>query len=75
MTHDIEFDYKKLRVRIVEKVGSNREMAKLMGITDSAFSRKMRNKVKFTSEDILKMVSILDIASEEIGEYFYTTKN
>lgn len=75
MAHDIEFDYKKLRARIIEKVGSNGEMAKLMGISDASFSRKMNNKVSFTSQDICKIVSILEIATEEIGEYFYTPKN
>lgn len=75
MLHDVEFDYKKLRARIMEKVGSNGKMAEHLGITETSFSRKMNNKVGFSSQDICEMVSVLGISTEEIGDYFFTPKN
>lgn len=68
------FDYSKLKGRIVEKVGSQREMADRLGISKTVFYQKMTGNVRFTTDDISKISSILNIPSSEIGIYFFTPK-
>lgn len=68
------FDYSKLRGRIVEKLGTQREMADRLGISKTVFSQKMTGNVRFTTDDIAKISSILNIPSGEIGIYFFTPK-
>lgn len=75
MLQNIEFDYQKLKKRISEKVGSAREMANILGIAETSFSRKMNNKVGFSTEDIMRMKEILEIETEDIGVYFFTPLN
>ena len=66
------FDYSKLRGRIVEKGYSQQKLAKILGISMQAFSKKMRNTTRFSSDDIIKLVDVLEIHPEEIGAYFFT---
>lgn len=68
------FDYSKLRGRIVEKLGSQRKLADRLGISKTVFSQKMTGNIRFTTDDITKISSILDIPSAEIGVYFFTPK-
>lgn len=68
------FDYSKLRGRIVEKYGSQTAFAKEFGISENSFSLKMNNKSKFSSDDIVKAVELLDIPKSEVGTYFFTPK-
>lgn len=70
----MEFNYSRLSGRIVEKYGTHTAFAKAMGYTKQTFSLKMNNKVRFTSDDIVKAVDLLDILPEEIGVYFFTFK-
>jgi len=70
----VEFDYSKLRGRIIEKYGSQTEFTKAFGVSQNVFSKKMQNKVRFTSDDIMKIIKMLDIAVDEIGLYFFTLK-
>lgn len=74
MTPNIEFDYSKLRGRIVEVLGSIGKLAEEMGISIVALSRKLNNKTDFSTCDILLICQILDIPKEEIGSYFYLEK-
>ena len=68
------FDYSKLRGRIVEKYGSQTVFAKEFGISENSFSLKINNKSKFSSDDIVKAVELLDIPKSEVGIYFFTPK-
>ena len=43
-----KYDYTKLRVRIFEVLGSNKELAKAIGITETALSLKLNNNNYFT---------------------------
>ena len=70
----MSFNYRKLKGRIIEKFGTQREFAKACGISGVAMSMKMNNKMRFTSDDIVKMTDLLDIAKEEIDQYFFTVK-
>lgn len=68
------FDYSKLRGKIVEKYGSQTAFVKAFGVSENVFSQKMNNKVRFTSDDIIKISGMLDISSNEIGVYFFDEK-
>lgn len=66
------FDYRKLKGRIIEKYGSQSNFADAYGISENTLSLKMRNKVRFTSDDIIAISDMLDIPENEIGSYFFT---
>ena len=66
------FDYRKLKGRIIEKYGSQLNFADAYGISENTPSLKMRNKVRFTSDDIIAISDMLDIPENEIGSYFFT---
>ena len=68
----VKFDYSKLRGRIVEKGMTQGKISQDLGISPQAFSKKMQNDVRFTSEDIVALASILEIPAEELGAYFFT---
>lgn len=71
---DVIFDYSKLRGKIRESVGSEKNFARDMGITQQALSSRLNNKTYFTDTEILKSVEVLDIDKADIGEYFFTPK-
>lgn len=68
------FDYSKLRGKIIEKYGSQTAFVREFGVSDNTFSMKMNNKVRFTSDDIIKISSMLGISESQIGIYFFTRK-
>lgn len=68
------FDLSKLRGRIVEKYGSQTSFVHEFGVSENTFSQKMNNKVRFTSDDIMKITDMLGIPKEDIGVYFFTEK-
>lgn len=69
-----KYDYTKLRVRIFEVLGSNKELAKAIGITETALSLKLNNNNYFTMPNITKICEILKISKRDIGTYFFTIK-
>ncbi|MGF7002449.1 plasmid maintenance system antidote protein VapI [Lachnospiraceae bacterium PFB1-21] len=69
------FSYDKLRGKIVEVYGSQLAFAKAFGVSENIVSQKMNNKTRFTSDDIIKIASMLDISKEEIGVYFFCEKS
>lgn len=75
MTQNVAFDFDKLRHRIIEKIGSNRKMADLLGITEVSFSRKINGKTSFSAQDVYTMSELLEISADEIGDYFFVPKN
>ena len=74
MAQNLVFDYKRLRVKVFEELGSNTELAKRMGITKETLSKKMQGHVYFSTIDIIKACDILGIPCEEIGSYFFNIK-
>ena len=63
--------YQKLRGRIVEKFGTQEAFCKELGISSVTMSSRMTGKTGFTYNDIIEWSSLLDIPTEEIGEFFY----
>ncbi len=70
------YEYSKLRGRIIEKLGSLKKYAELLGISDTALSNKLSNKVPFNQDEILRSMEkeVLDIEANEISYYFFTQK-
>lgn len=70
----MNFDFSKLRGRIVEKFGTCENFAAAVGSTKATVSAKLNNRVKITGQDIIKWSrpEILDIAADEYGLYFFT---
>lgn len=66
------FDYSKLKGKIIEKYGSQSLFAKKIGVSKNTLSLKMNNRVRFTSNDIVKITDMLEIPKEEVGTYFFT---
>ena len=64
--------YAKLKGRIVEKYGSQREFAKAIGISEVAMSRKMNCETGFSQKDIIRWADALEINTSDYGAYFFT---
>lgn len=72
----IEFDYSRLRGRIVEKYGSLTAFAEATGKKKSNLSVKLSNKVRITTEEMISWSAPdkLDIAPAEYHIFFLTPK-
>ncbi len=70
------YDYSKLRRRIIEKLGSVKKYAELLEVSDASISSKLNNKIPFSQDEILKSTdaNLLDIDVSEIPTYFFTKK-
>ena len=70
----MEFDYSKLRGRIVEKYGTYVNFFRKLDITEIQASKKLNGKTGFSQEDMVKWSRLLDIASSDIGPFFCALK-
>lgn len=70
----IEFDYSKLRGRIVEKFKTYTAFAEYLGISPQQLSPKLNGTTGITKEDIVEWCEALGISNDEIGLYFFTVK-
>ena len=72
----MEFDYSKLRGRIIEKFGSIKAFAKAYGLSHVTMSNKLNGKVAISMDDIVKMSrpELLDIQPSEFHLYFFVIK-
>ena len=70
------YDYSKLRGRIVEKLGSIKKYAELLKLSDTSISNKLSNKTPFNQDEILRSIEsdVLDIDVVEIPIYFFGQK-
>jgi transcriptional regulator with XRE-family HTH domain len=69
---DPVFDYSKLRGKIVEKNGSQKAFAKLLGINECTLTSRMRGRSEFTQGEIYRSIGILDISPADVKNYFFT---
>ncbi len=72
----MDFDFSKLRGRIIEKFGSIKAFAKAYGLSSVTMSNKLNNKVVISPDDIVRMSSpkFLDIQPSEYHLYFFVVK-
>ena len=66
------YDYSKLRGRIKEKLGTEREFASRIGRTANYVSKVFQNGTNLAQNDIANGADVLDIPVDEIGVYFFT---
>lgn len=66
------YDYSKLRGRIKEKLGTEREFALRIGRTANYVSKVFQNGTYLAQNDIANGADVLDIPVDEIGVYFFT---
>jgi len=67
----LKFKYNKLRGRIREVFGSEKEFAKHLGIKHNTLSGKINNKYSWRQNEIYKASKILNIPKKEIPTYFF----
>ena len=65
------YDYKKLLGRIVEKVGTQSNFAKLMELSERTISLKLNGKVGWKQSEIAKACEVLAIEDCDIPIYFF----
>ena len=70
----MRFNYAKLKGRIKEKYGNQGDFAKAIGLAPTTFSFKINGKAKWTQDEIVKAVELLEISRDEITEYFFNYK-
>ena len=68
----VPYSYNKLRGRIVETYGSQKEFAKVLGLSENSLSKKMNGKTGFSQEDIITWSNLLDIEPGDYNLYFFT---
>lgn len=69
-----EYDYSKLRGRIVEKFGTMSRFADELGTSPVVISNKINNKTGFSRADIEAWSNALDISSAEYDIYYFVHK-
>lgn len=70
----MNYDYSKLRGRIVEYYGKQSNFAESMHLSKVSLNKKLNNKVKFTQDEIRLMIDKLNIKKIEVEDYFFTLK-
>ena len=68
------FDYNKLRGRIIEKYGTQKAFALKAGETVQSVSLKLNSGSGFSQTTLLHWCELLDIKTEDIGNFFYCLK-
>ena len=61
----------KVRERISIMYGTIDSFAKVFGVNTATLSKKLTGKSQITREEIVKFCELLDIAVEQIPEYFF----
>lgn len=60
----------KLRARIVEKYGTNKQFAKILGVTPLTVTNVIKGRTTPTTRQMQRWCEALEIATEEIGLFF-----
>lgn len=67
----MEFNYSKLKGRIVEKYGTQGKFADALGVNQMTVSRKLNGENSFTRNDMLVWADMLAIDRKDIVNYFF----
>lgn len=65
------FNYRKLKGRIVEICGTQSAFAKRMDKSERTISLKMKGKVPWTQDEIIKALEILELDADDVQDYFF----
>lgn len=66
-----EYDYSLLRGKMAEKGITQGMLAKILGMSTSAFNMKMNNRTSFSQSQIREIVNVLDIPHDDVYKYFF----
>nr|DAJ67040.1 MAG TPA: Protein of unknown function (DUF739) [Caudoviricetes sp.] len=69
--HYMSFNYSKLKGRIIEKYGTQRNFAREMNLSEKTLSSKLKNVTSWKNDDISRACDLLEIPMEEIPVYFF----
>lgn len=70
----MEFDFSKLKGRIVEHFGTFARFAEAMGLSKPQLHNRLTNSTDFRPEEVIRAVELLDIHPSDIHIYFFTPK-
>ena len=65
------YNYSKLLVKIVERVGTQAAFAEKMCLSERSISLKLNGKVAWKQTEIAKACEVLGIRLNEIDKYFF----
>ena len=68
------FTYSKLLGRMTEKGYTQGMLARSLGISENAFTNKIKGRSSFNSNEIAVICQKLDISNSEIGDIFFVVK-
>lgn len=70
-----EMNYNPLLGRIKEMGLTQRECAKMLGISEGQLSRKLSGEFVFRQDEIDGLCNILNIDGQDIGKFFFCPKS
>ena len=70
----MNYDYSKLRGKIIEKFGTQGCFARALGVSERTLSLKLNNRIFFSQDEIVKSSELLNITSDKIQFYFFENK-
>lgn len=68
-----KFNHSKLLGRIKEFGFTQEELAKAIDMNPGTLCLKLKNRSRFSTDEMCSICRILEIPTEEIGAYFFTT--
>ena len=70
----MQFDYTLLKRKIKGEIGTQIQMAEVMGMSVMTLNSRLCNRLPFTQDEIVTMCEILHIPKGKIPQYFFTIK-
>lgn len=70
----MEYDYCKLQGKIVEKYGTQSNLANAMKLSERSLSLKLNSHINFKQSEILLLCELLKIPKNELQTYFFKLK-
>ena len=71
---DVQFDYSRLKGRIVEVFGTQDAFAEAIKLGRVSVSQRLNNKLEFSQSEMLRSAEALGFPVSEISGYFFTEK-
>lgn len=69
---EVTYNFEELQRRIKYYYGTQNNFAKDLGITKQCLSRKLKNKSKFSYDEVNYMIKQLHIKPNEVQNVFFT---
>lgn len=70
----ISFDYSRLKGRIVERCGSQKAFAALLGVSEATLTAKLNCASYFTQGEMMRAINILGIEPGTAPDYFFSVR-